>query len=858
MRIPRPNIPIPSGFSGVQVRQPGFRRESSNGAPSPRTLTPRGFNVKQVIGKKFQSLAVSEVILPVGQQSLDLDLKPEQIRSLQRWLLTKRQNRETPFMVLLTQVSDGENQRRNRKKIYGSVAVLVRVTRLFKETENERHTLEYVGLDRCRWKSVRSSQVGIDTVMVTRSIGNSRKPTKDALPRLERQRQKIIALAAELKERDPSFSSFHKALQSVADGDFNELSRRLFWHAEILGCSPSEHHVLLEQTQFQSLFREFFRLLERRKDSSGSSNLLTMSDIEVEQALGKAGVPNHGIEALRLDIKARADDTASYHRLLNTLRFPWNKVIPWNIDLAEAQEKLEREYVGRPDEKRWVMAFLEHLHAVGQQKKVKPTCFVGPPGTGKTSLVEFLGKHLGLPMESGSVMTTEDLVGANAIYQGARPGMLFLALQRLGRANPIIIFEEIDQVGEDNSGSVHAALLNLFDPKRNHAVRDLYLGFDIDYSQVTFMATANRFELLPEAVRQRLRRVDFSPYTSLNKFAIVENDVLPNLLRARKKNAGSVVVPRPLLLDIIQRRTHEGGVRELTDHLERLLMFALQRHPGASNENPKVVTLLEAQMDLGEAPRKPIVRVDDHLGKAVGVGVDDYGGSVDVIEVAISPKPTKLTDAWQVDTGLQARDMREVNRTVRAALAKNIGFIGMTMTGADLSKERREEIENILWRHAILIHMPPPGEETSGPSAGIITALALIRELFKIDLRHKLVVTGSLGVDLGIIPIGGERLKLHAMREAGAEHLLFPEKNRANVLIGLRQMVYESKWADDGIEEVFPAGEAQWQNSPTLQLRKKGSEAPIFTVYFAKDFSDVLQVAFPEEARKSVTPERGI
>lgn len=140
---------------------------------------------------------------------------------------------------------------------------------------------------------------------------------------------------------------------------------------------------------------------------------------------------------------------------------------------------------------------------------MSPLLFVGPPGSGKSSIASWVCDAVGLHTITVSCGTLSDQGGFNAVSRGwatARPGRLATTMMEHRICNPAVILDEVEKTAPVNSpnGSVQAALVSMVTAS---SYDDTCLMAGINLAGVSFMATANSLKPLDGALLDRFEVV---------------------------------------------------------------------------------------------------------------------------------------------------------------------------------------------------------------------------------------------------------------------------------------------------------------------------------------------------------------
>src|SRR5947199_2556228 len=541
--------------------------------------------------------------------------------------------------------------------------------------------------------------------------------------------------------------------------------------ARVMEDVKRQTEIKIEQHQ-----REFYLRHEPRAIQSepGEADPGEKEAIELLKKIEDAKLPDKvAQEARRETERMRMLSPASSEYQVVRTYLDWVLSLPWNkktgeeeIDLKRVEAALDDRHYGLDEAKERIIEYLAVRKLRGGDPHGPILCFVGPPGTGKTSLGEAIGKAIGREfyrISVGGVRDEAEIRGHRRTYVGAMPGLIIQALRRVNVKDPVLMIDEIDKMSAGGpSGDPTAAMLEVLDPSQNDEFVDHYLNLPFDLSASLFICTANNLYDIPAPLRDRMEVIRIAGYTVEEKVEIAWRYLLPRLLEEHGISDKDIQFTDESLSFISNRYSREAGLRNFERNLAAI-MRRRARKKAEGEEGAWVIDNEKVEEVLG-IPRYAVeeAEMQPEIGVVTGMAWTSTGGDLMVIEALKMPGTGRLTV-----TGQLGDVMRE---SVDAAYS----YVRSRAAQLGIEDKEFKEID-------LHIHLPAGAIPKDGPSAGITLTLTIASALSGRPVRRDVAMTGEVTLRGKVLEIGGVKEKVLAAYRAGLREVIMPKSNEKDL-----------------------------------------------------------------------------
>ncbi len=593
------------------------------------------------------------------------------------------------------------------------------------------------------------------------------------------------AQAQEILEVDPVSQKLNK-LNTILSKELEvlELGRKIQTQAQDEMTKMQREYFLREQ--LKAIQKEL---------GEGDEQEAELQDYE--HRIAEAGMPAEAEKEARreLDRMRKMPSQAAEYTVIKTyldwmVNLPWSKGTPDNLDIAHARQVLDEDHYGLEEIKDRILEFLAvrklrmerkaarvaegledsdeaSVDHIRREREGVILCFVGPPGTGKTSLGQSIARAMGrkfVRMALGGVRDEAEVRGFRRTYIGSMPGRIIQNIRRAESRNPVFILDEVDKLGRDFRGDPSSALLEVLDPEQNSEFRDHYLDVPFDLSQVFFITTANWMETIPQPLLDRMEIIQLSSYTEEEKVKIAEGYLVPRQIKENGLRTDEISFTEDALRRIVREYTREAGVRSLERQIGRIARKVATR---VAEKGPQIGAVQITHEKVTEYLGRPkfLEDVADRVeapGVATGLAWTPVGGDVLFLEATRMPggKGFQLTG--------QLGDVMKESAQAALSWVRN--------------KAKAYDIpEDFYTKSDIHLHIPAGATPKDGPSAGVTMATALVSLLTGRPVRKDVGMTGEITLRGQVLPIGGVKEKVLAANRFGLTTVILPKRNEGDL-----------------------------------------------------------------------------
>lgn len=379
--------------------------------------------------------------------------------------------------------------------------------------------------------------------------------------------------------------------------------------------------------------------------------------------------------------------------------------------------------------------------------------FYGPAGTGKTSLINAVGKALDMPVvriNCNGLYDVSVLKGTPDLYGNGDCGAVIRGMSKRRSRRVLIHLDEVDKaVKQGGSGNIESVLMELLDDSR--IWQDTFLDFPINMDSVSFIATCNSLNEISPILMDRFRLIPVTGYEPWEKKQIASEYILPRLIRRSGYDNLQIHMENDAAEYLVDYCAPGRGVRGLEHCLRTAVEALIEEYCSSGKEELSISKcLLEKEIGLAinkddECPCKDT----EAVGIAKGIGVCNGIGRIMTVEATV------LDRNEIVITGSVEEDTRESVLVIRTLVEAMTSIHGK----------------------GLHIHFGTIGERKCGPSAGLSVFAATYSAYTGLPVPMDLALTGEVTLKGYVTGVGGVEEKIRGAQKSGCSLICVPKQN---------------------------------------------------------------------------------
>ena len=372
--------------------------------------------------------------------------------------------------------------------------------------------------------------------------------------------------------------------------------------------------------------------------------------------------------------------------------------------------------------------------------KTPPRLFLsGPPGTGKSSVIQSLATAVSWPVLR---------IPCNDPETGSLRSKIIRGLSQKGTA-VILQLDEMDKAPL----SVANDLLDILDSNCSVSIPELDLTLDL--SHLIIVATGNDAAAVGHAcpaLANRLIHISLPGYTMAEKAVITRQHIIPQL----EKSFGTIDMTDHTLEFLLKHYCRTPGIRDVEQNLHGVL---------------RKKALLSAQENTGDI-FTPVTKAD--ILTALGTPPLLRGNF-----------PGRVVPGVVRGLAVSADTGEGVSLSVETLLTPNLPGVRTTGLAEACAKESVELCRSFLASYypkqfrpdGIHVHFGEAAVPTDGPSAGSALVVSMMSAMLGKAVPGEIAFTGEIDLHGNIFKVGGIRAKVQAACLSGCTRVFIPWQN---------------------------------------------------------------------------------